>query len=163
MTTYKEHSTTYDYLILEDDASTPTRRTFSVVNSEYSPESNRDMSVSRSISGKPDIALGGFYEQHKYVFLVPNPSSGSLPASGSPLTAMGTLQDLEYFYRLNDPTPTGGSASCRLKFRDHYGDWHYAYMQGTLGKRPLNLRLHGDESYHFCPVILLVTEDITYA
>jgi len=139
--------THYKYIVLTDSAATKTKR-FRVMWEGFKPTLDKAQSVNRAVNGGLDVSMGGIYEGYEMVIRVRHTEADS---------NYGTLADLEYFYRLNDPTPTSGSPSNLITMTDHFGTTKYVYMLGQFPRLLMGCEIEGTEAWYMVPVQIQVT------
>jgi hypothetical protein len=125
---------TNSYFTLTTSDGELTRR-FAVIQSGFEPVQEKMQTVNTTVNGGLDVALGAIYETHSYIVRVRHTETRP---------GYGNKDDLEAFYRLNDP---GAVKSPVIKMTDHHGMDHNVYMLGQHMPIPLAVSLEGTEAF----------------
>ena len=100
-------------------------------------------SLNRTIGGGLDHSMGAVYRSWNPVIRV---------RETEPETDYGDLDDLEYFYNLNDP---GGTPSNIISFVDHHQISFYVRIHGTFQKSILGSMTEGNQAWFLVKLNLL--------
>lgn len=122
------------YFTLEDSISYLSKR-FKVIQEGYEPMLVRAETIQHTLDGLTDASRGPIYEIHRYLIRV--------PAAVAPGSEYGTLDDLEQFFRLNNPN---GSPTDILTMTDHYGVAHHVLFTGEWAPKILSALVEGVDS-----------------
>lgn len=127
----------YDYIWLRTEDGTTKSKKFRVIAQEYDDGTwNRSESVKRQIGGDLDHSLGANYRTWTPQIMVRWDESE---------TNYGSLSDLEYFYKLNNPR---GTPSNRIWFVDNHGGTVMVHMVGQMNKQALGCMIQGTEAWY---------------
>lgn len=141
--------TTRDYIELITSDGMVTKK-FTVLFEDYAEEDDKAFTEERTIGGHIDLSLGAIYSAHYWTLKVPHTVDDN---------SWGTLEDLLYFYRLNDPA---GTPSNVITLRDHYYDAvenpveQQIFFLGKLRRRSLSVIIDGTDSWFVTPVYFRV-------
>ena len=127
--------TTTSYFTLTNSNDSLEKR-FKVIQSGYAPIAEKSQTIRKTLDGNLDVSVGAIYDRHEYVIKVTEAVADS---------DYGTLDDLETFYRYNNPN---GVPSNIVTLTDHYGGIHDVVMSGTFSPQPLGVLLEGNEAYY---------------
>jgi len=108
---------------------------FRVIQTGRKRTLEKSQTKSTTIGGGLDITMGGVYETHDYIIRV---------GYDDPDAGYGNYAILEYLYRLNNPN---GSPSNVIKFTDHYGTLHDAYITGDFQDDLLGCDIEGQNAW----------------
>jgi len=100
-------------------------------------------SLDRTIGGGIDHSMGGIYRSWNPVIKVRQSES---------VTDYGDLDDLVYFYNLNNP---GGTPSNIISFVDHHQISYYVRIHGTFAKSLLGVMTEGVNAWSIVQLNLL--------
>lgn len=131
-----EMSVSYIWL-KTDDVPTSKAYKFRVLAQDYddgTPE--KAETLDRTIGGGIDHSVGGIYVSWSPIIRVRHTESE---------TDYGTLADLDYFYRLNNPN---GTPSDTIVFIDHMSVEHNVHITGTFQKSLLGVSVEGSEGWY---------------
>jgi len=130
------------YIVIADSVPTKTKR-FRVVQGGWKPTMNKRQTINETIDGDLDICLGSIYKTLQYVVRLGETEND---------TNYGTKAELEYFFSLNNPSPTTGQPSNLLSITDHYGTSMTGYMVGQLTPEPMTTIISGEYAYFLIPI-----------
>jgi hypothetical protein len=99
--------------------------------------------ITETAGGGLDATFGGIYTTLKYALRCYNDLESPLGLT------WGTRQDVLYFYSLNNPNGTPGSA---LRLQDHYEEWHDVLFVGDVVPEPLTTIVVGQYALYVIPV-----------
>lgn len=136
--------TTNAYIVIADSVPVRSKR-FRVVMGGYKPTKSKRQSIQETIQGGMDVAVGSIYEDHQYMIRLRHQEEDA---------NFGTKDDLDYFYSLNDPAPTGGSPGIQLTLTDHYGATKYGYMVGDFTPEPVTTIIEGIYAWFMVPITI---------
>ena len=122
-----------EYIVISDSASNKSKR-FRVIQGGWKNSLSKKESINEVIGGGLDIAVGSIYETNQYMFRVRHTEEDS---------NYGTKDDLEYFFRLNDPAPATGNPNNLITIVDHYGTTKHGYLVGNLCPDPVTTIIDG--------------------
>jgi len=130
------------YIILQD--SSGSGGYYAVVMGGYTPTSQREQAVNRTVGGTLDISQGANYEVHRYLIRC---------RESEPRPSYGDFAELKRLWELNNPKAT---PSDRITFTDHFGVARYAYFQGEFPWQAVTTILQGEDAWYFIPVTLML-------
>lgn len=116
-------------------------KNFGVVLDGYTPSENKTGTITTTIDGQLDVAVGNIYVRHSYLVKVRQAETRD---------GYGTLDDLRYFYRLNKPN---AEPSNIIGLVDHFEESHLVIMNGEFTPKPLSVLMEGEDSYWLVPCI----------
>jgi hypothetical protein len=123
------------YFTLENSDGSLVKR-FKVIKSGYVSVVRKMQTIRETLDGELDVSTGGVYESHEYIIKVTEEVEDS---------NYGALEDLETFYRYNNPNSTPSNV---LTMTDHRENIHDVIMDGTFSPEPLGVILEGTEAYY---------------
>lgn len=122
--------TTNKYFTLADSTGSRVKR-FRVLIEGYKPMLTKSETITRTLQGEIDVSRGALYEIHEYLIRVREAVEDSND---------GTLDDLRYFYSLNNPN---ASPSDILTLTDHFGNSHYVAFTKDFVPDPVSVVIEG--------------------
>jgi hypothetical protein len=134
------------YITLQDSATLRTKR-FRALWEGFEPLIEKTATMNKTVGGGLDVAMGGIYESYRMIVRTRHTESDN---------NYGSLADLEWFYRLNDPNPTSGSPSNVITMTDHFGTQKSIFFIGTFPKKTMGIEIEGSEAWYALPVMFQV-------
>lgn len=138
------------YMSLKDSVNYKNKR-FRVMFEGHNITLDKSQAISKGINGGFDVSMGAIFKQKMFNIRVRHTE---------PDTNYGSLSDLEYFYKLNDPNPTSGSGSNVITYTDHYGNVADVFLVGKLQIQTLTTILEGNYAWFVVPLTLLFKEPV---
>ena len=133
-------ATSYMWLKTSDAGTTKSKK-FRVIAEGYDDGTpDKAMSMERTIGGGLDISQGAIYKSWSPVIKVRHTEIEA---------DYGNLDDLEYFYNLNDP---GATPNNIVTFIDHHGNSYTVMMIGEFRKQLLSAVIEGQHAWYLARV-----------
>lgn len=123
-----------NFFILKNSDSSVEKK-FRVIFSGYNRILEKNQSINTTIDGELDVSVGSVKERFIFVVRVRHEE---------PVSGYGTMADLEYFYRLNNPN---GTPSNVITFTNHYGVSFNVIMNGELSQQAQGIQIIGDTAW----------------
>lgn len=119
------------------DAGATRSKKFRVIAEGYDDGTpDKAISMEKTIGGGLDVSQGAVYKSWAPVIRVRHTE---------PETDYGNLDDLEYFYSLNDP---GSTPSNLVTLIDHHGQNYNVMLVGELRKQLLSAMIEGQYAWY---------------
>jgi hypothetical protein len=135
----------YRYIVLETADGITMSKHFRIVEGGYQEQLMKSGVMKRSISGKLDMHSGSVLTVLPLIIKVRHTEEDE---------SYGTKSDLEYLYKLNDPTDP--NTPDRLTMIDHYGESKYVYLWDEMLGVPLSTQIDGIYAWFHYQVLIVV-------
>ena len=134
---------TVDYITFETSDSSLSKK-FRVLQQDYDDGTlERSEQLSKTIGGGVDHAMGAIYKTWSMIIRVRHTED---------VDGYGDLEDLEYFYSLNNPN---GTPSNDITFTDHHLVEYTVHMVGKLTKNLMGTEIVGLQAWYLYKVSLM--------
>lgn len=126
--------TTQKYFTWANSNATVTKK-FRVLMSGHIRVLQKAMNIDYDLDGSPDVSMGSVREQYQFIVKVRHTEDE---------IGYGTKDDLEYFYRLNNPN---GTPSPVITMTTHLGVVKNIILVGTFEESALGVMLEGNTAW----------------